>query len=366
MNNSQNYLSLFLLSLFARGDQLKVSQLYHILNGKRTASTLYQALDAQLLPVFSLYERVISREIIEQLIQSFHQQGWIMNSGDSAYQLTAKGKEVLQAFFQTHHYPKQLNQLRYGNLTQAVWERMQLLTQVYSEKTYHNRQYTPVIKNYAHQRWIKQWMHHHVQSDAETAKQLHTEWAMVFKKLDPRMADSLALRLSGHNRIGSTHSQIMKRFNLKGEEMRLYFLDSLHTMFHFIEKNSSQLPIFWSILSQTNLETFEGLSQSTWETWSYIQKNMPLEKIARIRGLKIGTIREHLIELAVVKEGFQVQSFIPASIYTYLHEVMETTENVSYQEAKESFPQLPFYCYRLVQIERRRQNGDLNTPSLTI
>lgn len=353
MSIQDTYTSHIILSLFTRANELKTSQLFHILNGKRTASTLFQALDAHLLNVFSLFDS-ISRKEFEQMIFSMTRQGWIKETAEQTFQLTASGQKELAIYFAEHYIPKQLNSLRYAKLSQPVWERLQLITQVFSEKSYQNRQYIPVIKKHAQQRWCKRWMHHYSKSNAQTARQLADEWRQVFEQIDQDMANSIAMRLTGHRHIGVTHNQIAQKMQMENTEMRMYFLDTLHFMYSIIEKNKDKLKIFSNILKQTDLETHVGLSESTWKTWRYLQAGDSIEKIAQMRKLKIGTVREHIIELAIVQDNFPICQYVPEDIRQLLHGKMEQDKQISFQQMLEIVPDLPFHYYRLVQIERRR------------
>lgn len=356
MSSRATYLSYFILSLFQRSPQLKTAQLYHILTGKRTASTLYQALEKNLLNYFSLSESLTRKEF-EALIVAASRQGWLERVEESFYQLTTTGKQEVETYFKEHHFPAHLQSLRYGNLTKPVWERMQLVTQIFSEKSYGNRQYTPVIKNYAHQRWCKQWIKKFAPLEKDTTRQLVVEWKQLFERMEPRMANALAMRLTGHGQIGATHHQTAQRLNMETEEMELFILNALHAAYTLIEENTALFPLFASLYTQTDKETYEGLSESVWITGQYLKQDYPLEEIAQKRKLKLGTVHEHIIELAIVNPHFPIEQYVPQSVWHFLHQEMEKTTDIPYKKLSERMNDLPFYCYRLVQIERKRKNA---------
>lgn len=361
MSSHATYLSHFILSLFRHSQQLKTSQLYHILTGKRTASTLYQALEKELLNYFSLTES-LTREEFESLIAAASRQGWLARVEESLYQLTDTGKQEVENYFREHHFPAHLQSLRYGNLTKPVWERLQLVTQIFSEKSHGNRQYTPVIKNYAHQRWCKHWIKKTAPLEKETTKQLVLEWKQLFERIDPPMANALAMRLTGHGQIGATHHQTAQHMQMDADEMEMFMLDALHAVYNVIEENTAMFPLFASLFAQTDRETYEGLSESVWITGQYLQRNYSPEAIAQKRNLKMGTVHEHIIELAIVNPHFPIEQYVPQPVWQFLHQEMEKSSDVPYKNLSKRIHDLPFYCYRLVQIERKRK--DATEPSI--
>ena len=100
------------------------------------------------------------------------------------------------------------------------------------------------------------------------------------------------------------------------------------------------------------------LSQSANQTLLLYQQGMSISQIAQKRGIKANTVREHLLEAAIVyPESIDWDRALPVSIRTQLAERYQG-KIVDWQFDPEIVPGGPaaFYYFRLYQLYEERVN----------
>lgn len=121
-------------------------------------------------------------------------------------------------------------------------------------------------------------------------------------------------------------------------------------------KESNEFPLFLELYLES-IRKISLFNQSTLETKKLIDEGSSLDEVATKRGLKLSTVSEHLIELAILDETYPIKELIPERDYRQIMGLFELNPTIGYYEIEEQGYQIPFYIYRLLQIERRRTNG---------
>lgn len=346
------YRSYILLSLFEKNDVTRSAQVYNILQGKRTGSTLYQALINHYLPFYGLYPDW-QRSEFDSLVSRYESAGLIKDIGKKEYQLLDKGKKACSSYFEEHHYPKYLNNIRYSKLFPSFWAIIQLLTQIFSEKSYDNKFYNPIIQNLEYQYFAKKWLKI-AEQEGWTSSQFYREWVTLLSHMENEEADLIAQLLTGHDWIGKTRDQVRKERNLEAEEFNLYLQEIWHRVFDWIRNNDKQVSIFYDVLSRVDWASRKGLSQTTWTTFTYIMKNYSIQKIAKIRNIKENTVGDHVIEIGIVLPDFPLQKLVPQSNQKIIQQFIEDHPEKRYRDFQDLYTDIPFYEYRFMEILRWR------------
>lgn len=338
----------FILSLFDKNEGLKAAQTFHILQGKRTGSTLFQALRNQTLSYFALFPQ-LERPAFDQRIKLSAQKGALAEKEDGWFQLTELGHSWVNHYFDSTGYPDQINQSLYGFFDLDFWEKIQLLTQVLSEKSYFNKAYVPMTQSLPQQFWVKKWLYQH--ESEQLLDCFYEEWVYLLQQMDEEQADLLSQQLTGHSQVGQTRGQLLG----KKSQDKVFLINQIHGFLQVIDSHSSHCPLFYSVKQDAREENYGQLSQTACQTKQLLQENLSPEEIALRRQVKVGTISDHLVEIAIL-QGSQETAHLynqedKSRVLTYLssHSKKQYKDFLSvYHMEDEAFP---FYKYRLIEIE---------------
>jgi ribulose-phosphate 3-epimerase len=346
------YLEHYILSYFRQERVTSVSQILHVFQAKRTPSMFYMIEVNQWHHGFSLTNNM-ERTDLKKLIKKLLHKQFLVKEG-KGYLLTDKGVEQVDTYFKNHYYPKQIQGFEHANVRQPFWSRFQLFTQVFSELSYQNGAYTPVIKHPHHQENVRQFFQKFPSKKEKLLDQWLLEQNLLFTELAEEQADVLASQLTGHGIIGETNAQIAAALEMTTTEFYFYKQDAIERMLQFVWKQQTKLPLISVLLKELHQETNFGLSMSTRHTYELLKEGHGIKQIARRRSIKENTVREHILEMAFVFQQFPFQHFVPQTIYNDLHQKFETNNAFDFRQAMAENEALEFMHFRLVELERIR------------
>jgi ribulose-phosphate 3-epimerase len=306
----------------------------------------------QLFSAFALLPR-LKKEQLEKAIYFILQEGWIQEKEDGYY-LTQAGKQINEEYFAIHSYPKVIQSLEYVRARSVFWERFHLLSQVFSEVRYENRLYVPIVKHPHHQEAVRIWLSEQIDDRGRLAKMWGTELFDCMKQLKGK-APLIVKQLAGHKRNGQTKKQVAEEHHFTPFEFELIFNDALESFIQIIKEEKT--PLLLSLVESAHQDTGYGLTESTYQTARFLHNEYTIEEIARKRRLKVNTIKEHLLEIAFVQQQFDILNYVPKEAYKCVSLLLENNLYVSFSKIKEEIPDLEFFHYRLIQLERMRHLG---------
>lgn len=348
----EDYFNYYILSYFDVEKVVRLSQVLHVLRGKRTPSMFYITEINNWHHGFSI-ESFIEREELMNIINSLLRNKLLIDK-EKGYLLTVKGEKISKNYFENHYYPNKITGFSSLNLHRPFWDRIQLFTQVFSEHSYQNAHYLPIIKNPIHQENVRQLFQLANGNIESVFDQWVKEQEFIFKNMEEKKAGILLKFLTGYNKIGKTRVQVAKELHMKDYEFKLYLRDILQETIEYIKINSKKLPLTYEILTQTNEENYLSLSGSTYQSYKLLEQGYGIKQIALKRHLKENTVKEHLLEIAFIVDQFPAGKFVPEKIYNDLYKQFENKEQYSFKNALSDFEELEFYHYRLVELERMR------------
>lgn len=348
------YSQYFCLSLYSKEYPIKPSTLYHILVGKRTASILFKAHSYHIINFFSVFPH-LQRAQYDIMIHHFVAKGWIKAAlADEEFYLSTKGEIEVENYFSNHFYPTNLNQLTQGKVTKEFWKKVLFSTQVLSELRYKNKRYLPIDKEFKTQLWVKEWLKRSPLDKQELAISYGKEWVQVLKEMDSFDAEMIVSQLTGHAKFGKTSTQLAIKLGIEPMEVAFLLQHAISQLMDKINNKKESYPLFYLIYQESIGDRYSSLSQSTKLTAHYLENGRSIEDIAIKRKLKVNTIAEHVIELAIIFPDFEVAGFIPRNEYERLNALFDRHEAISYEELVVKMPHIPFSWYRLIQVERSR------------
>lgn len=354
MNSNHEYITYFILSLFNKDSPLSSAQLIHIFHGRRTPSMLFKVEREKLYTPFGLF-KTLTKDKLDQYLNELIKLKWLDINENNGYILSNNGSLALEKYFSDKDYPAKIVSLENATIRTPFFYQFQLVSQIFSEAIYSNKQYNPTIKDPIHQTTVKEWLATLDESLHNLSKCWSNELSLVLENLTEEEALILVWKLTGHELVGKTNRQLAESLSLDTVELYILLNQAIEQLIDLIEK--SEYTLLKSFLHQTKKNYYYGLSRSTYLTASYIRKGNNLADIALKRNLKLSTIQEHILEIALVKQSFNFRPFIPEKIYIQLHQSFETNPYFSFQKAKQENSDMQFMWYRLVEIERIRNES---------
>lgn len=360
-----DYFSHYLLSYFDLERLANIPQILHVFHGKRTPSMFYRIEKNKWHSGFNLSSRIQIEQL--EVIVNKHLSEGSLTIEEKGYKLTNFGLEKCQKYFNKHYYPNKIRTFTNVTIRASFWERLQLFSQVFSELSYHNNSYVPIIKHPQHQESVRNLFQESSQSSHERNALLHQwikEQSNIFKQMDNKMVDVLVNQLTGHKNVGQTKNQIRMLMDMEPLEFRFYMNDVLEVLTQIIKNHRKNVPIHSAILDSILIEHQYGLSISTKESYELLKKGHTINEIASIRNIKANTVKEHILEMAFVFEKFPYTNFIPKTIYEQLKIKFENQKKYTFKEALNDFEQLEFIHFRLTELERMRRNEESNRTGI--
>jgi uncharacterized protein YpbB len=334
-----------LICLKSLGGERTIYSIYHLLKGKKTSQTIQDAHLFRLTPYFGVYSS-ITREELEAAIKQQLKQQWIIPCGDQRFNLTMAGEEYLSELLNHFPEPIYLNGLKHHQKDLLFWERLSLLVQVVSNLINKETNYIPIQKNKEIHRWIKSYLQKSKWERNQLGKKLYEELVDCLQ-FDPRLEPSiLILRLTGFKRIGQTSQQIAEMLNISPGQYQLEFLNILHYLIEQISMNKKRFPLLNSILENSNQNIV--LTNSSNKTYELLKRGYSIEKVAEYRHLKISTIEDHVVEIALNINDFSINHLVDQRRQEEIMKAAEKTASKQLKLIRNDVPSANYFEIRLV------------------
>lgn len=347
------YYFYYILSLFNQDKKVSTSQLFNVIQGKRTPSMFYLTEINQWHHIFET-DKYLVKEDLNRVIHLLVKRHYL-KAVEDGYLLTTAGQEAFVTYFSEHYYPQRINSFANINVRVPFWDRIQLYSQVFSEISYQNAQYTPVIKHPHHQENVRLFFQAFSKNKEKLLESWVAEQRFIYSELQSKDAAVIIKQLSSHDYVGKTKSQLANDLNMTPEAFDYYFDDVLEVYIGIVENNKKSLALTYSILNQMHRETLYGLSMSTFQTYQLLKEGHSIIQIAHQRHLKENTVREHILEIAFVLSDFPYSKFIPTHIYKLINQKFETEGELLYRDLVKEYEEIEFMHFRLVELERMRK-----------
>lgn len=328
----------FILALLQKKNKLKLTTLYQILIGKKTSSVLSYAFFMDLLPYLGSFPQ-LSEAKFQQIIKK------LCNESDVELKdglLFFTQEQTTTSFLDEQEY-QAINYFRFGRKDETAWRLIQFFIQQLTMK-----QPNETIALETTPYYMEILRHIQLEDTDETKQRVYEELHALFSKLPSQQSDLLVATLSGGTIAGETFYQVFPEIEtIKGQ---LYRASAWHSLYHEVLQHKDY--ILYRVIKQPFLE---NLNQSVLTTRRAFLEHQSIETIARKRQLKESTIRDHLIEWAILDDQFPFALFPMEAIDE--QDFLEDIWTVSYKEFQmvPALKDIDFLVYRLYQIKRKRE-----------
>jgi uncharacterized protein YpbB len=302
------YLSfLILYSLKKINGERTAYSIYHLLKGKKSSQTIQDAHLFQLTNLFQTFQQ-LSRIYFDEIILDLAKKNFIQKVEGEKYKITMKGMTQLDNVMEKMPIPQYLNGWKYHSIQEDFWKRASLLIQVCSNLINFETSYIPIHNEIKTSEWVKTSLLKLSKKREDLADELLQETIRSMSGAADLRPEVIVLRLTGYKQIGLTPIQAADTLEMDSTYFQLEFLNTLHWMIEEIVTNVSDYPILQYLLIDFNKPL--NLTKSTSITNRYLQLGKSIEEIAVVRNLKISTIEDHVVEIALNDSSLLLEPFV--------------------------------------------------------
>lgn len=311
---------------------------YYLLQGKRSGQTMQDVGLFKLYSFFNLLRR-LPKKTYDAYIKQLEEKQYIVQTEKSFF-VTEEGKASIQPlpYFDGWH-------LR-GN-EHIFFARIALIIQTLSNQSEQVHAFIPVQKDVNVQKWCRQFLTRHQFKTNKLQKPLLQEILESIEKLDiPEFQKEIfTMRLHGAKISGVTWSQLATQFDLSEIDCQLYFISFLHVWIREIFQNAKAYPYLSEFVQDIYFQ--QTVSQSTFQTAQLYAKGYSLEQISAIRNLKLTTIEDHIVEIALYEQNFDTSQFLTEDEIQQVVQAVEAYDTKKLKVLKEVLPQLSYFQLKL-------------------
>lgn len=337
---------LYCISCF-KGER-STNAVYYLLQGKKSAQTVQDAVWFSLKHVFSIYPE-LKKELFQEHI-NFLAKNKLIEINDKTCQITTFGQEKLTHYIERQPIPEGLNGWNFQPIDKKFWQRLSLIVQIVSNWTKGEGKFMPVQRDFYTQRWVKRWLYDWNSTyDKQTLTKklyLEIEHLLTYAESKNKNPEFFVARLSGYENPGLTISQIAQQYKIDEFYYLIIFRSFLHFMIKTISDFHSDYPLLYSIIKNDQQEIV--FTESTRKTLNLININKSIKEIARIRNLKVSTIEDHIVEIALMDEKFSIDPYVTPSMQERIRLAIKTLNTRKLKRIKEAVPDADYFAIRLV------------------
>ncbi|WP_078380144.1 helix-turn-helix domain-containing protein [Sutcliffiella halmapala] len=302
---SFEFLCLYCIDAF-RGERT-ISAVYHLLKGKKSSQTIQ---DGNLFSVAFLFGLLpdISRKVLGATVTKMEEENLVTPNKNNYYILTQKGKAVFSNARGKYSFSQNLNGWLYKSKATLFWKRYSLLVQTLSNIQKGRTDYIPVQYEEKVQSFVKRLILKSGTSKKLLIKQLYEESYSLLEKANGNQAYIFVAQLSGYRHAGLTIPQLSKKLSMD----ETWVIIEFQTILHFILQEVEKCPDLFPLLNSLCMDIINrpNLTSTTQKSLYFLEKGYNLDEIATIRNLKISTIEDHIVELALQVNNFSLTPYV--------------------------------------------------------
>ncbi|MCL0311675.1 hypothetical protein M2S00_00900 [Apilactobacillus sp. TMW 2.2459] len=338
----------FLILLFSYNQPRRPKLIENLLAGRKTVSTLFWGMRYRLLDYCGVFSKFKEFSIISK-VHKLEKNGYLRRSKDNKHLLLTKlGLDRQKNLIDNYYLPKHLDVYQKYNVTKFS-KRFLLAVQIVSEYSFHNKQYFPLQMNILEYNLIKNWFKNNKKTDF--ILKMHRLLYNFADSLDNQRAIQFATALTGHKRIALTNEQQKSQLNVTSLQLYFMQLDLFSELIIFIKANQDY-NFLYPLLSDLNIQL---MGNASFDTFKLLIKGNSINKIAHIKHIKTNTVKEHLLNAAIVlpKTAFPYSLFLNnETIKFFKHNLKGNIDEWSFVTIKQTH--ISFFDFRLYQIFRSK------------
>lgn len=312
----------------------------HILRGKRSGQTLQDVQYFNLKPFFSILSK-LDTETYESQLHSLLEECYVKEVDGRLYVTEAgmqKTNELNPCYFNGWDYR--------GNEI-VFFNRLALAIQTISYFKEGIKSFMPIQTDRDIQIYVKGMARHLPLENKEFPRKVGSELkkALQASGMSDIQKRILVSRLSGFSITGRTWDQLAEELHMSPLAIYLEFIEGLHRLLDVILENQEYT---FLLLAAEGVKSSLYLTESADQTRRLFAKGMNAEQIAAVRGLKMSTIEDHFVEMAINDDAFPLTDFVSSK---QVDEVVLKVEELGTRRLrllKQEFSELSYFQLRLI------------------
>ncbi|WP_404453215.1 helix-turn-helix domain-containing protein [Oceanobacillus kapialis] len=307
------------------------SAIYHIITGKKSVQTVQDIHLYKITKYYSIHKK-LDRTAYNRTIAELSDEGLLtQHSSTFTLEITEKGKSWLleQKDRLPFHY---FNGLKYKDAATIFLDRLTLLVQTFSNVAMKHFSFIPVVDNPLIESWVKD--QYKLQKDRLRSylEELHNELFEILQKFKEEEASIFIDRLSGHQYYGMSWEQLAKTYHMRIEDSQLYVTGISHAILEQMKQTHDSFPLLSNMVVEGTKKRL--LTDSAYKTSELLHKNYSMEDIAIVRNLRINTIQDHVVEIALYQTDFPIERYVPLHIQEDILQAIEKAASNKLKEIK--------------------------------
>ncbi|WP_260202391.1 helix-turn-helix domain-containing protein [Lactiplantibacillus pentosus] len=327
--------------------------MFNVLRGRRTVSTLFAGLTAGCLDLLDSWHGVPLEDFMAATAV-LEENGLLISPEAGSWQLTAAGQARWVAIQEHRYLPQAFSRFQTVDV-RRFQQVSQLALQVTSELVHHERRYYPTTTDPSIQALVKRWLRQ--QSTTDLGDRVHAALTAFLTSVPTdELATVFVDSLTGYQAPGRTNDQLAMMLHRQPLETGLMRTDVSCQWVRWLQVHPDD-PL-WPLLAP--LVQSSPVSKSAQQTYQAFTQTHALTKIATARKLKLSTVREHLLEVAIWLPSFPFTTVLDAQVIETLTRCFAGQPEIaswSFQDAQAALPELDFFEFRLFQIMRCHHVG---------
>lgn len=293
----------------------------HLLRGRKNHQVIQ---DCALFGTSLLYGELhkLSVHQVQQHIVELEYAGLIQITSHPSVFCTEEGKKILNEWNEKNRIDSCLEAFpTTGHKVEVThfWLRLELLVQTLSHITQGVKHFYPVVAKEVIREEVKGLFYQEpdYQNHALLLKMEIYQWMLTLREWERKI---ILMRFSGKDKGGLTFPQIGEHLNQPGEWVRFHLLRLVREKLTSL--TSEETPTLYQIahFHQEN----RGLSQSAKKTYHLIKQGKDPAQIASLRRLSIGTVEDHIVEIALAEPVFDISRFVDKEKQNKIVEIINT------------------------------------------
>ncbi|MCR2820268.1 helix-turn-helix domain-containing protein [Lederbergia panacisoli] len=323
-----------------------VYSIYHLLAGKKSSQTIQ---DAHLYRLSHLFKTLpgLKRQQFDTYIKELHKKSYItFLEGTSKSIVTEIGNKAYSLYLYERKIFDYIHGWKFQDTSILFWKRLTLVVQALSHMNHSVNRYYPVQRDEEIMAWVRGFFGGYQGDRSQISKELYEELNLIFSTDFPEDPYLIIARFSGYEMIGLTQKQIADYAGQEEIEAYFRFLNGLHYLLHTVIKQRKKYPFLYTFTSDIYKQL--PLTNSTVRTYTLLQQDFTISQIADMRNIKVGTVEDHIIEIALLDPEFSIEPFVKRQRAKEILEVAKVLSQKKLKPIKEKVKDSSYFQIRLV------------------
>ncbi|HLS08602.1 helix-turn-helix domain-containing protein [Lentibacillus sp.] len=349
-----DYIVISCCSRFREGRS--ISAIYHLLKGRRSIQTVQDAHIYQLKHFYGIYPGLQKQHFDKQIHKLVEDNRLVLNND-----LTAVLTDFGQNWLHKHRgnvTVQYFNGMDYYQKATVFWERLLLLIQTMTNSIKHHFHFIPVIDKPIITSWVRKQYHQLRPHQTVFLNRLYGELHHLLQCFSGMEANIFVDSLTGYHHYGMSSFQIAYHYRLKQIDVPLAKTAMVHRMLFIIGQNEATYPLLANFLRELPHES--RITNSASKTKELLEKQYSAEEIAEARHLKLNTIYDHMVEIALYDDCFPLETYVLPDEQAEIMAAARKTSSYKLKDIKQEVSEtISYFQIRLVlAVKKISQQGD--------